>query len=146
METFCHWKCSRTLWGPVYLLSLTLRGHRPRATYVWCMAHPFFFFLKEVLDAKNSDCMYWCWIKSQRQEFWVNQKRIASLLCQAKGDTAGAWLSKLCVPAGSRVGVLIRIRMCAGPALLMWSQVGLLMNFPGSFNLTSGGLPWNEEW
>ena len=44
---------------------------------------------------------------------------------------------------GSRVGLLIRIRVCAHSFNLISGS--LLMSFPGSFNLDSGGLLWNEE-
>ena len=50
----------------------------------------------------------------------MKNKRIALLLCQTKGDTAG--LSKVCVPGLgeklSRVGLMVRIMAYARPALL----------------------------
>ena len=48
-------------------------------------------------DAESSASVHWYQIKSWRQ-FWVKQKRIALLLCQAKGNTAGSCPEKLCVP------------------------------------------------
>ena len=64
-------------------------------------------------------------------EFWVKQKRVALLPCQAQGELAGS-CPQNCVPAGlghygygeefysvaSRVELLTRIRVRAGPALL----------------------------
>ena len=88
-------------------------------------------------------------------EFWVKQKRISLLLCQVKGDIVGLCPQKLCVPTqgfgeefysnGSRVGLLIIIRVCAGPALL---QSGLRQS-PDELlwflRLSDCDLLWNEE-
>ena len=58
-------------------------------------------------------------------EFWVKQKRIVLLLCQAKGDTVGSCplncvvgLAEEFNTNSSRAELLIGVRVCAGPALL----------------------------
>ena len=63
--------------------------------------------------------------RNAETEFWVKQKRIVLLLCQAKGDTVGSCplncvvgLAEEFNTNSSRAELLIGVRVCAGPALL----------------------------
>ena len=81
-------------------------------------------------------------------EFWVKQKRIALLFCQAKQDKVGSCFKNPSCPNlgggyveefysnSSRVRVADKIRVCS-----RFQVIGLLIlvNFSGSCNLASGG-------
>ena len=54
------------------------------------------------------------------KRFWSYKKRIALLLCQAKGESAGlcptlVGFGEEFYGNGSRVGLLLRIRVCSEP-------------------------------
>ena len=80
-------------------------------------------------------------------EFWVTWKRRALLRCQAKGDTVGSCLRKLCVPTQEDLmrsfmtilpkgGVADKGRVCAGSQVV---ALRILMSLSGPFNFASGG-------
>ena len=52
--------------------------------------------IEHVTDAKNSASLYTSAKSISETEFWMKQKRIILLLCQAKRDTLESCPQKLC--------------------------------------------------
>ena len=84
------------------------------------------FQVLELMPNRYLASVYWYLTKSQRQIFGCSRKKMALLVCQAKGDSSLLPLKTVCPNLGgfgevfygscSRAGLLIKIRVCAGPA------------------------------
>ena len=84
------------------------------------------FQVLELMPNRYLASVYWYLTKSQRQIFGCSRKEMALLVCQAKGDSGLLPLKTVCPNLGgfgevfygscSRAGLLIKIRVCAGPA------------------------------
>ena len=99
-------------------------------------------------DAENSASLHQYQPESQRQSFgWSRKEWLYCFVRQRRTLWAAALKNPVSWPGkiwwgvlqrgfkGSRVGLLIRIRVCAGPAFS-----DLLLHSSGSFNLAPGGL------
>ena len=95
-------------------------------------------WISSAFDAENPASVPQCWMGCWRQEFWVKEIRIASLLCQAKGDTAVSWLqNQMSQPRRILWGVLCSkgedadkdLGVCRASTPSIWASADLFFFF-----------------